>query len=451
MLVGSLLFGLFFGAGNLIFPVYMGQEAGTSIVPAVLGFLTTAIGVPFLGVVAIGVSRSSGLFNLSSRVHPFFGYMMTILLYLTIGPFFAIPRTASVSFEVGIASFVGESWRGGVLAGFSLLFFCGVLFFSLRNSNILTWVGKILNPLFLVFLSVLMGAALFFPMGELLPGSGDYSTAPFFSGFIAGYNTMDAIASLAFGIIVIQTLKDIGVSSPRGLAWGTVRAGGVSMVLMGLIYAILTFMGASSVGRIGMTSNGGLSLALIARHYFGSAGGVLLALIITLACLKTAVGLITACAGTFVRIFPRSLGYRTYVYVFTGISCLIANVGLTRIISLSVPVLMLLYPLAISLIILGLLSPFFRDSRNVYFCGIIAVIPVSIGDFLRSLPESVARLSSFGAYIDFCGKTFPWFELGLGWFVPLCVGTGAGWLWILIAGKRHFARNAGQEGTNEDS
>ena len=138
LLVASMLFGLFFGAGNLIFPVYMGQQAGTNLLPATLGFLVTGVGLPLLGVAALGISRKDGVLEMSSQVGKGWGIVFTGLLYLTIGPFFAIPRCATVSFTVGLESFLPEGNHGIWLAGFSLMFFLVVLFFSLRPGKILT-------------------------------------------------------------------------------------------------------------------------------------------------------------------------------------------------------------------------------------------------------------------------------------------------------------------------
>ncbi len=426
--VGSMLFGLFFGAGNLIFPVHMGQEAGGAVWPASAGFLITAIGLPFLGVAAIGVSGSEGLFDLAGRVHPVFAYGMTLLLYLTIGPLFALPRTATVSYEIGIDPFVPDRYKTVWLGGFSVLFFAAALFFALRPGKILTSVGKILNPLFLVFLAVLIAAGFARPMGD--PGAaqaqGAYRAEPFFKGFTEGYNTMDALAALAFGIIVVRTLRGLGVRSPKGIAAGTLKSGLISMVLMGLVYGCLAYLGASSRGRLELSENGGIALAQIARFYFGGWGSALLAVIVTLACLKTAAGLITACAETFQVVFPRFLGYRAYAAAFTVISCLIANVGLTQIIAFSVPALMFLYPLAIALILLALLSPLFQNRRCVYLPTILFTLFDAAADFLNALPQSVASLPAARAVLDFYRRFVPFFSIGLGWVVPMLAGLALG-------------------------
>ncbi|MDU4960386.1 MAG: branched-chain amino acid transport system II carrier protein [Sporomusaceae bacterium] len=436
LLLGSMLFGMFFGAGNLIFPVHMGQEAGSQVFAATLGFLVTGIGLPFLGVMAIGVSKSSGLFELASRVHPGYGYLMTILLYLTIGPFFALPRTGTVSYEIGLAPFIPGDYQALGLAGFTLLFFLAALLFSLRPSEILTWVGKVLNPLFLIFLAFLIIAGFLTPMGDVSAAGvqGAYAANPFLKGVTEGYNTMDALASLAFGIIVVQTIKGMGVNAPRNIALATIKSGFVSVVLMGIIYSCLAYIGAMSVGQYPVSANGGIALAQIANYYFGSAGSILLAIIVTLACLKTAVGLITACSETFVELFPRLCSYRAYVIVFTLFACLVANIGLTQIILLAIPALMFLYPLAIALILLALLSPLFKGRQIVYALTTLCTLVVSIGDGLNALPASVRNGELVQAVLGGYRMFVPYFDTGMGWVLPMLAGLVVGW--ILSLGKQ---------------
>ncbi len=311
ILVASMLFGMFFGAGNLIFPVSMGQLAGSSLWAASAGFLITGVGLPLLGVAALGISRKEGLLELSSQVGKSYGIFFTCILYLTIGPFFAIPRCASMSFTVGIEGSIPSGIRAAALAGFSLIFFALVLFWSLRPGEILTWVGKILNPLFLCFLGILVIRALISPMGSIgaVSPSGSYAANAFAQGFLEGYNTMDALAGLAFGIIVVRTIRGLGVKDPSSVAGSTVKAGVFSSLLMAAIYLLTAIVGAQSRGMLETAENGGIALAEIATHYFGAAGTVILAVTVTIACLKTAVG---------PRCFPkdRPTGYGPRVSAF---------------------------------------------------------------------------------------------------------------------------------------
>ena len=278
--VASMLFGMFFGAGNLIFPVYMGQAAGRNVWPAIVGFLVTGVGLPLLGVAALGISRSSGLFDLSRKVGRPYAFFFTCALYLTIGPFFAIPRCATTAFTVGLEQVLPASDHDWLyLLLFSLLFFAATLFFSLRPGKILTYVGKILTPCFLAFLTILIIVTMLNPtthIGAVEP-QGTYAAQPFFTGFLEGYNTMDALASLAFGIVVVQVIRDLGVEKAEAVAMTTVRSGIFSCLLMGVIYLLVTVMGTWSRGALEAAPNGGAALAQIAQHYLGHAGLLVLA------------------------------------------------------------------------------------------------------------------------------------------------------------------------------
>lgn len=443
MAIASMLFGLFFGAGNLIFPVNMGQLAGSETGWAIAGFLITGVGLPFLGIVAIGISKSKGLFDLASRVHPGYAYFMTVALYLTIGPFFAIPRLGTTSFEIGLSPYIERNYQTAGLAIFTVLFFGATLLFSLKPAKILTYVGKVLNPIFLVFLGILIIAAFIDPMGAVsnAPISETYEMSPFVNGFLAGYNTMDALASLAFGIIVVNAIRGLGVTKPSAIAADTVKSGTLSMLLMGFIYASLAYIGTMSIAQFPVSENGGIALTQISQHYFGSFGSILLAIIVTVACLKTAIGLITACAETFCELFPKAFSYRTYVVLFSVFSGLFANVGLTNIIAYSVPVLMFLYPLAITLILLALLSPLFKDRQVVYILTTCCTLFVSIADLLKASPESINSLSSVQTLLELCSRYLPFFDVGMGWIVPACIGFAAGCVISLLTRPKYNYRD----------
>ena len=290
--VASMLFGMFFGAGNLIFPASMGQLAGGRVWQAAAGFLITGVGLPLLGVAALGVSRKDGLLELGSGVSRKYGVFFTCALYLTIGPFFAIPRCATVSYTVGIQRILPGADQTAWLAVFSLIFFGAVLFFSLRPGEILTWIGKVLNPLFLCLLGILVVRALLSPMGNPAEtaAAGNYAASAFSTGLLEGYNTMDALAGLAFGIVVVNVIRDLGVKEPGEVAGQTIRAGIFSSALMGLIYVLVAVIGAQSRGVFAAAPNGGEALARISEYYFGGAGAIILAVTVTVACLKTAVG-----------------------------------------------------------------------------------------------------------------------------------------------------------------
>ena len=421
--LGSMLFGLFFGAGNLIFPVHMGQEAGANVWPAIIGFLITGIGLPFLGIIAIGISGENGLFDLASRVHKGYGYFFTVALYLVIGPFFAMPRLAATSFEIGLTPFVAENQKTLFLAIFSILFFALSWWFSRNPSKLLDYVGKFLNPLFLVLLAILIVMSFVKPMANIhdITVLGNYRNHAFFTGFQNGYNTLDVLASLAFGIIVVNTLKNKGVTKKSTITADTFKSGAVSVLLMGIIYSFLSLMGTMSMGKFDLSENGGIALAQIAHYYLGTGGSIILALIVVVACLKTTIGLTTAFSETFAELFP-GLSYSTLIAGVSIIPCIIANVGLTSIISYSTPVLMFLYPLAIILVLLGVSGPLFKNNPIVYQTVTIFTIIPALIDGLQSSPAWIQNASITQKIIEFAKNTLPFFGIGMGWIVPAVFG-----------------------------
>lgn len=426
-LIASMLFGLFFGAGNLIFPLMLGAQAGASLAPALGGMLVTAVGIPLLGILSMGVSRSEGLRHMASRVSRPFSLLFTCALYLTIGPLFAIPRCAATSFTVGVAP-LASGGQTLLQVLFTLAFFGAVLFFSLRPSKIMDSVGKWLNPIFLAFLGVMIVAALLHPVQTIssVPVSEKYAQGAFFTGFLQGYDTLDALASLAFGIIVINCIRALNVREGGDIARCTVKSGALSMVLMALIYALITIVGAQSYGLYAdhladANFTGGDAFAIIARHYFGTAGGLLLALTVTFCCLKTAIGLVTSCSETFAEMFPRTLSYRGYALLFSFFSLLVSNIGLSRIIRFSAPVLYFLYPLSIVLILLALVGNLFDHDRRVYGWTMGLTLVAAAFDLMNA--SGIPALS--GAVRWFHGL-LPLNALGLGWVLPALIGLAIG-------------------------
>ena len=427
LLVAGTLFGMFFGAGNLIFPVHLGQLAGWNVIPAMVGFIITAVGIPILGVAAIGNTHSDGLQALSSKVGKGYGYVFTCLLYLTIGPFFAIPRCATTSFTTGVQPMLGSIPEGAALLVFSLIFFALVLFFSLRPAGITVWIGKIINPLFLIFLAVLVISALCAPGAPIsvVEPDGAYHDGALFSGFIEGYGTMDAIAGLAFGIVVIDIIRSMGVTNDADVAKDVLRSGVLTGILMAVIYVATILMGAQSRGLFDISANGGIALAQISGHYLGSAGSIILALTITLACLKTSIGLVTSCADAFSRMFPRLFSYKVWAVIFSVFSFGVSNFGLSKLIEYSLPVLMFLYPLAITLILLALCGKLFDHHRAVYVSVTAFTAVAALFDLFKTLP-AVLQVGPVEGAVAFAGRFLPFFSLNLGWVVPALLGLTLG-------------------------
>ncbi|WP_179394086.1 branched-chain amino acid transport system II carrier protein [Lacticaseibacillus absianus] len=430
--IGAMLFGLFFGAGNLIFPVFVGQEAGVQLWPALIGFLVSGVGLPLLGVAAIGLTKSAGVFGLAQKVSRPYAYGFTVLLYLCIGPAFALPRLASISYEVGLTPFVPRAHGTVGLLAYSIAFFAVAWWLARKPSKIMTTVGKVLTPAFLISLGVLLIAVVVHPLGSGQAAAGAYQTQPLLTGFTAGYSTMDALAALAFGIIVVDALRELGVTAPAAIAKDTIRAGALSVGMMAVLYALLALLGRNALGAFPRAANGGPILANVAHAYFGPLGNALLAVIVILACLKTAIGLITAFGDTFKTLFPK-LPYPLLIAVATVVPLIFANVGLDRLLAVSTPVLVAIYPLAITLILLGLLSPVLGESKWLFGTVTAFTALPALLDGLNALPPAahtgwIAQLLQLGAWL-------PGFAYGLGWSVPAVVG-----LIIGLVGQHYSAK-----------
>ena len=419
----SMLFGMFFGAGNLIFPLILGAKAGKDMPLALLGMLVSAVGFPLLGIISMGISKSEGLLDMAGRVSKGFAYFFTCALYLTIGPLFAIPRCGATSFAVGFAPLSGEHKTLFQLI-FTLLFFAAVLIFSLRPSKITDTVGKWLNPIFLLLLSVLVFAVLLRPANGVsqVPVSEDYARGAVFSGFLQGYDTLDVLASLAFGIIVINVIRGHGVENPSDIAKSTVKSGVFSMTFMAVIYAVIALAGTECYSLYAdRLSNpdftGGDAFSVIAEHYFGRAGLVILALTVTFCCLKTAVGLVTSCSETFVEMFPKGPKYKTYAVGFSVFSFAVSNIGLSNIISFSAPVLYLLYPLAIVLVLLNLFGKFFKNRQCVFVTTMLFTGAAALCDLIR-----VSGIEALSGTVSAIGRVLPLYGVGMGWILPSAAG-----------------------------
>lgn len=431
IIIGSMLFGMFFGAGNLIFPVHMGQLAGVNTLPAAIGFIITGVGLPLLGVACLGTSKKDSLFDLASLVGDKYKYFFTILLYLTIGPFFAIPRCATTSFGIMSSLFTD----GNIVIPrliFTLIFFALALVLALKPSGIMNYIGKIINPLFLVFLFLLIIISFVNPMlrENNIAAEGAYATSPFFRGFIEGYNTMDAIASLAFGITVITVIRNLGITNETDVAVNTVKAGAIGCGFMALIYLFTTFMGTMSRGVFETSANGTIALSQISEHYFGKFGIYILLTTVTLACFKTSVALIVSCSEMFSKMFPKFWSIKQWAVAFTLFSFVVSNFGLDAIITYAVPVLMFLYPLTISIILLALFGKAFNFDRKVFATTSAFAIFTAIFDFIVSFPKDSIIPNAFIDNVStIANRVLPFFSLGLGWLVPTIIGFLIGLLW----------------------
>lgn len=427
VVIASLLFGLFFGAGNLIFPLHLGQLAGANWFPAMLGFLVTAVALPLLGVLAIAATHAEGVYDIGRPLGRFFALAFMVLIHATIGPMFGTPRTATVSFTIGVLPMLPKAWAQVGLLVFSALFFAAAFFLSYKERKITTAVGKILNPVFLVLLFFIFFIGFSHPMGNPATQTvtAAYKNASFMNGFLQGYNTMDALAALAFGVTVVTAVRGLGLKNDDDVAKSTAKAGVMATSWIGLIYAALILLGSMSLAHFKLSPEGGTAFNQIVTYYFGAAGHAVLATLLTLTCLTTAVGLVAAFAQDFHRHFPK-VSYRVWLALTSFLSFLTANFGLEQIIAWSVPMLMFLYPFSMVLILLSVFGKAFHHDPLVYrFVVGFTAVPAVL-DMFAAFPAFVSQSALGLALHSFQLHFLPFAGMGLGWLVPAGVGLAVG-------------------------
>ena len=361
--LGFMTFALFLGAGNIIFPPIVGMAAGEHLWSAALGFLLTGVGLPLVAVVALA-RVGGGLPTATAPIGKVAGTLLGAAIYLTIGPLFATPRTATVSYELGIAPFTGSSSEGLLI--YTSAYFALVMVLSLFPGKLMDNIGKLITPALIVALVLLGGAAFVLPAGTLSVSTPEYQTASLAlgQGFLQGYQTMDALAALVFGVVIVNATKDKGVTDTRLHTRYTIIAGIIAAIGLGLVYVSLIYLGATSGSLASNATTGVQILTAYVEHTFGTWGTGLLAAVILLACLTTGVGLVSACATYFSDLLPVS--YRVMVVVLSVFSTVVANQGLEQLIAVAVPVLVTIYPVAIALVVLTLLSGYFQQAQRVY-------------------------------------------------------------------------------------
>lgn len=427
LLMGITLFSMFFGAGNLIFPPFLGAQAGTHTWTAFLGFAASAVGLPVLGVVA--VTLSGGLDRLASRVHPKFAFVYTIILYLAIGPCLAIPRTASTSFSITVQPFVPKGVSlGTVQLIYSLVFFALAALVALHPERLTDFLGRWLSPILLILIvSVFVGTLLKSP-GEAAALASAYQSMAPVQGFLDGYQTMDTLAALNFGLIIAVNIRAKGITKEKSVMNETICAGWIAGIVLLAVYGALTFIGMHSGERFPDTENGTEVLTAVSGFLFGKTGMIILAACFFIACFNTCVGLLSCCGKYFNSICPR-LSHRTWVWGFAAVSLLIANVGLNAILKFSIPVLNAIYPLAILLIVLAFSDRWLKRFRYVYpcaalFCGVSSILMV------------LEQQGVFGEKISDIFRLIPGYTAGFGWLIPTMAGIVLG----IIAGAGALRR-----------
>lgn len=417
LLISLMLFSMFFGAGNLIFPPLLGQLSGTNVVFSLGGFLLSAVGLPILAVAT--VAKGNGLQSVASRVNKTFAIVFSVIIYLSIGPFLGIPRAGSLAFEMGVKPFLSENIMDSSLPLFiyTLSYFSLAFWLSIKPSKLVDRLGKILTPAILLLIALIFFGSIIKPIGSISTPSMVYEHSPILKGFLDGYMTMDAIAALNFGIVIAFALKEKGVQSEKGLVTNTIKAGIIAGLVLTVIYIILSYLGACAETSLGSVENGAESLTNIVLYLFGSKGIIILGLIFSLACLSTSVGLITSCSQYFATLTSK-ISYRCWTTILCVSSMVFANVGLNNILKFSVPVLDIIYPMAIVIIIL----PFFHKLFKGYSCVYKFTMATT------ALFSILSALEKFNIKTPFL-HLIPWADKGLVWVLPALVAALLGYIY----------------------
>lgn len=442
LVVGLMLFALFFGAGNLIYPAFLGLYSGSNLGLSILGFCLTAVTLPLLGVVAIAYTGADDAEKLASPVSKAYAIFFSVALYLSIGPFFAIPRTGATSYSIGIEPIFGSSFLVKVI--YAVVFFGLSYFLAIKPSKMADRIGKYLTPTLLVVIAILVIASFVNPADQFgTPTNAGpsvdsaFANLPFVAGLIQGYGTMDALASLAFAIVVINSAKSFGAKSNEEIAGVTVKSGLIATVLLALIYIFVSRIGATSQALFdlvdgsflsnGNSVDGGGILSQAAYFYLGKVGQVILAVVIFLACLTTSTGLISASAEYFHKLLPK-VSYFAWATIFTLIGTTLYFNGLGEIIKWSVPVLFLLYPLTVVIILLGLTHKLFKNDPLVYKTTIGLTFVAAFYDALSTFAGMTGFFTLSEGVKQFFANTVPLGAYSMGWISFAAVGFVLGFV-----------------------
>jgi branched-chain amino acid:cation transporter, LIVCS family len=421
MFIGFMLFSMLFGAGNLIFPAYLGAAAGENVWQAVIGFIISDAGLAVLAFIA--VAKSGTFDTLVNRVNPTFAFLFPMAIYISIGPGLAIPRASSLAYEMGVKPYLPntiESSPIGLLV-YTVVFFSIVFWFAKSPSKLVDRLGKILTPSLLILILFVFIKALFTDLSSFKEASLSYKENPISQGFLDGYQTMDAIGALIYGIIFTNIFRSKKINNQTLQVKYLAIFGIICGLLLTFCYLIIAYLGASA-SISGNVDNGAIVLSSVLHQLFGQSSTIVLGLIFTLACLSVSIGLITSCAQYFSSVFPK-LSYIKWAILVCLISGFVANLGLSQILKVSVPILGFVYPMAITLIILGLLHdilPFNQRPVYVMTVGLVG---------LFSLLEIINSTFLNGSFSELL-SIVPLQYMGFGWVIPGLIGFTIGSIFV---------------------
>ncbi|MDU0479282.1 branched-chain amino acid transport system II carrier protein [Staphylococcus chromogenes] len=423
-----MLFSMFFGAGNLIFPPMLGVQAGHGFSPAIIGFLITGAAIPVVAVVAIAITGNN-VQDLARRGGPAFGLLFPVAVYLSIGCFYALPRTGVVSFSTAITPITGwDSSLAKVI--FSCIFFGVSLWLAFNPDGLVDRLGKILTPMLVVLLILLISLSVLNLNGQAGTPSEKYADNPLATGLIEGYLTMDSLAALAFGIVVVNSLKYKNFPEGKPLVRGVSAAGIIAGTLLAAIYVGLGMIG-QVIPDAAKYANGADLLTDAARMTMGEPGMIVFGAIVLLACITTSVGLIGATSEFFNHLMP-GISYRTWAIAFTLIATVISTLGLEAVLAIAGPIIGFLYPAAITLIVLTLIEPLFRRRINMAF-----VLSLHVALIWAAL-MSFNSLGWGSNVIEPLIGWSPMHKLELGWALPTFIAFLIGLVMDFLSTKQEI-------------
>ncbi len=401
LIVGFALFALFFGAGNLILPPFLGFFAGSQWYLVALGFVLSGVGLPLLGILAHARLQGS-IFNFANKVSPLFSLIFCMLIYI-ISVALPAPRTAAVTHEIAIQPFFNISALTTSIIYFSLVFL-----FVIKRAAVINNIGKFLTPAILL---LLLGVLLSGIFSDLQPGAGSISTNPVLYGFFEGYQTFDAIAALVVGGVIILSVKLKGYTSSVEIGKIVTGAAVFAALALFFVYGALIYNGAIVHAEFPVDITRTQLLSGISFLNLGAFAQTGLSVLVALACFTTAVGITTG-TGDFMA---ERVG-KPFVYPLTvSIACILGVVmgalSVNTIIEIALPVLMLIYPLTIILILLNVLPETFNSSLTMRIVVIVTLL-ASLPDALQYI-VTVDQINSIRSWI-------PYSEVGLGWVLPAC-------------------------------
>ena len=405
LLTGFALFAMLFGAGNLIFPPMLGYETNSSWISTMLAFTITGVGFPFLGILSVSIV-GNGIKDFANRVSPTFSKIFAIISILAIGPMLAIPRTGATAYEI---TFLYNGMENPIYKYIYLICYFGiVILFSLRANKVIERVGKILTPILLILLFLIIIKGIFFANLSVKP---DIYPHAFKRGFLEGYQTMDTIASIAYAGIILKAIKNGRNLTQKQEFSFLIKSGLVAILSLALIYGGFALVGAK-MHSVLVTKDKIELLVKTTSYLLGGYGNLILAICVAGACLTTAIGLVATVGEFFSSI--TSFKYENIVIFTVIISFLLSILGVEGIIRISVPILIFIYPVMISLIILNLFGKYIKNDYVykgvVLFTGIIGLI------------ESLESLGIKNYYTNSILEILPFSDYGLTWLFPGLIG-----------------------------